>query len=70
MRSYAKKLIRKFDRNNDGIISFDELCQGLKTMNIYLTADERDSLMRKLDINQDGEISDTELFEALRAVNL
>jgi Ca2+-binding EF-hand superfamily protein len=26
MRSYAKKLIRRFDLNKDGIISFQELC--------------------------------------------
>jgi len=37
MRAYAKKLIRKFDKNSDGLISLNELTQGLKTMNIYLT---------------------------------
>lgn len=29
MKDYAKSLIRKFDRDNDGIITFQELCDGL-----------------------------------------
>ena len=62
MRSYARRLIRKFDRDNDGIISFQELCQGLKGLNIFLTSDERESLMQKLDTNRDGDISDKELY--------
>jgi Ca2+-binding EF-hand superfamily protein len=58
MRDYAKKLIRKFDKNSDGLISIAELTQGLKTMNIYLTQEERDALMQKLDLDLNGEISD------------
>jgi Ca2+-binding EF-hand superfamily protein len=58
MRDYAKKLIRKFDKNSDGLISIAELTQGLKTMNIYLTQEERDALMQKLDLDRNGEISD------------
>ena len=49
MRSYAKKLIRKFDQDNDGVITLKELYQGLKTLNIYLNAEEREALMQKLD---------------------
>ena len=51
MKEYAKTLIKKFDRNGDCIISFKELYEGLKTMNIYLTQKEREALMKKLDIN-------------------
>ena len=29
MKEYTKNLIRKFDRDNDGIITFQELCDGL-----------------------------------------
>ena len=58
MRDYANKLIRKFDKNSDGLISIAELAQGLKTMNIYLTQEERNALMQKLDLDRNGEISD------------
>jgi Ca2+-binding EF-hand superfamily protein len=69
LRAYSKKLIVKFDKNNDGIISFQELTDGLKKMQIFLSSDEKDALMHKLDINKDGDISDMELFQALSSVN-
>jgi Ca2+-binding EF-hand superfamily protein len=68
MREYAKKLIRKFDKNSDGLISVQELTQGLKTMDIFLTQEERDALMTKLDLDRNGEISDQELYQALSSV--
>jgi len=34
MRDYCKNLIRKFDRDNDGIITFKELTDGLSKMGI------------------------------------
>jgi len=51
MKGYAKQLMKKFDRNSDGIISFKELCDGLRTMGINLTQREREALMKKLDTN-------------------
>lgn len=51
LRGYAKSLIKRFDRNQDGQIQFKELCDGLKTMNIYLTTREKEALMKKLDTN-------------------
>jgi Ca2+-binding EF-hand superfamily protein len=30
MRDYSKALIKRFDNNNDGVITFQELCNGLK----------------------------------------
>ena len=68
MREYAKALIRKFDTNMDGIISFQELCDGLKSYDIILSLKDRIELMKKLDINKDGEISDYELHKALASV--
>ena len=37
LKGYAKALVKKFDRDQDGVIQFKELCDGLKTMNIFLT---------------------------------
>lgn len=37
MKEYARHLIRKFDNNSDGIINFQELCEGLSRMNIIVT---------------------------------
>jgi Ca2+-binding EF-hand superfamily protein len=61
MKDYAKTLIRKFDKDSDGIISFQELCDGIRNMNILLTQPEREALMKKIDINKDGSISAKEL---------
>ena len=65
MKDYAKTLIKKFDRDGDGIISFQELCDGIRNMNILLTGPEREALMKKIDINKDGSISNKELQDAL-----
>ena len=41
MREYVNSLIRKFQKDNNGIITFTELCEGLKRLNIFLTLKER-----------------------------
>lgn len=68
MRDYAKALIRRFDGNNDGVITFQELCDGLRTFDIDLPLKDRIALMRKLDVDKDGEITDVELTRALSSV--
>lgn len=37
MKEYARSLIRQFDNNSDGIINFQELCEGLSRMNILIS---------------------------------
>lgn len=46
MREYVKVLMRNFDYDNDGVITFNELCDGVKRMNVFLTLKERQALMR------------------------
>ncbi len=41
MREYVKVLFKKFDLNNDGLISLQELSDGLKRIQIYLSSRER-----------------------------
>jgi Ca2+-binding EF-hand superfamily protein len=41
VKDYARALIRKFDRDNDGIITFEELCDGLIKMNIKVSYAEQ-----------------------------
>lgn len=41
MKDYVRFLIKKFDFDNDGIITFNELCDGLRNLNIFLTLKER-----------------------------
>lgn len=69
MRDYCNALIRKFDYDQDGIITFKELCDGVKQLNIVLTLKERQSLMSMLDLNQDGELTSDELYQVLSKVD-
>jgi Ca2+-binding EF-hand superfamily protein len=69
LREYIKFLIRKFDGNSDGIISFEELSAGVKSLNIHLNLKEKLALMKKFDLNRDGEISAEELYKVLSKVD-
>ena len=70
MRDYAKALIKRFDNNNDGVITFQELCNGLRSFEIDLGLKERLGLMRKLDVDKDGSITEVELARALNSVEV
>jgi hypothetical protein len=37
MAEYVRDLIRKFDRNSDGLLSIGELTDGLTKIGIFLT---------------------------------
>jgi Ca2+-binding EF-hand superfamily protein len=37
MKDYARFLIKKLDRDSDGIITFNELCDGLTKMSINVS---------------------------------
>ena len=65
MREYAANLIRKFDRDSDGIITFQELCDGLGKLNIFVTQHDKKALMDRLDLDRDGRITETEIYKAL-----
>jgi Ca2+-binding EF-hand superfamily protein len=65
MKEYARHLIKKFDRDNDGIITFSELCDGLIKLNIMISQADKKALMERLDIDRDGKISETEIFRVL-----
>jgi calcium-binding protein CML len=70
MRDYSKQLIKKCDKNNDGIISFLELCDGLKSIGIYLNGSEREALMNRIDTNKDGYITDQEIYKVLSSIDV
>jgi Ca2+-binding EF-hand superfamily protein len=65
MKDYAKNLIRKLDRDNDGIITFQELCDGLSKLNISVSHSDKQALMNRLDIDRDGKITEYELIRVL-----
>jgi calcium-binding protein CML len=66
MKDYAKSLIRKFDRDNDGIITFTELCDGLSKMDLKVSMQEKQALMDRLDIDRDGRITEKEMYRVLQ----
>jgi len=55
MKEYIQTLVTRFDKNYDGHISFDELCAGLNSFQIFLNAQEKRALMNKLDLDKDGD---------------
>lgn len=57
MKEYVNVLMKKFDADGDGMITFDELCNGLRKLNMNLTLKERQALMKKLDLDANGELS-------------
>jgi len=65
MKDYAKNLIRKFDRDNDGIITFTELCDGLSKMGINVSQQDKQGLMERLDFDRDGKITEHEMLRVL-----
>ena len=65
MRDYARHLIRKFDKDSDGIITFQELCEGLAKLSIFISSQEKQALMECLDIDRDGQITEAEMFRVL-----
>jgi Ca2+-binding EF-hand superfamily protein len=46
-----------FDHNNDGLVSFLELVEGVKSLGITAKKTDMIDLMNKLDIDKDGFIS-------------
>jgi calmodulin len=68
MSEYVKDLVRKFDRNSDGLLSIQELTDGLSKIGIYLTSKETHALMTKLDLNRDGEVSGDEILKVLSSL--
>ena len=50
------------DLNKDGVITFDELKQGLSKMNVNLELDEVKELFQALDSNNDATIDYTEFL--------
>jgi len=67
LREYVDFLMRKFDRDNDGLVKYEELGQGLKGIEVKASDQELLSLMRLLDKDRDGGISKFELYNALDA---
>ena len=65
LREYVDALVSKFDIDGDGMISFDELTEGLKAIDIKISDKEKLALMRELDRDRDGAIAKPELYNAL-----
>ena len=65
LREYVDVLVSKFDVDGDGMISFDELAEGLKAIDVKISEKEKLALMRELDKDRDGGIAKHELYNAL-----
>ena len=66
LSDYCMDMIRKLDKNKDGMISFIELSEGLREFGIKIFKGEQAALMRRLDEDKDGLIAYEELYNALR----
>lgn len=67
LNEYCIELLVQLDRNNDGVIDFEEFTAGLRTLNIHVTNHEEHVLMRRFDHNKDGKISMEEFYNTLAA---
>ena len=65
LEDYAKDLMTKLDKNKDGFLSFEEFCDGLRSLGIIVTYQEEHTLMRRFDSNQDNRISLEEFITTL-----
>jgi Ca2+-binding EF-hand superfamily protein len=65
LKEYVDVLVSKFDVDGDGMISFDELAEGLKSIGVKISDKEKLALMRELDKDRDGGIAKHELYNAL-----
>lgn len=58
-------LIRKLDKNGNGVIEFEELAAGLKELGFNLSYQEIYTLMRYFDKDQNWKLDIRELFVGL-----
>ena len=58
-------LMRIFDLDNEGSISFLELVDGVKSLGIQAKKTDMIDLMNKMDVDKDGFISQIELYKGL-----
>ncbi len=54
-----------FDQDNDGLISFLELVDGVKSLGISAKKNDMIDLMNRIDVDRDGFVSQMELYKAL-----
>ena len=57
--------MRIFDHDNDGLISFLELVDGVKSLGISAKKNDMIDLMNRMDVDRDGFISQLELYRSL-----
>lgn len=57
--------MKRFDLNKDGYLTYVELTDGLREMDIKIFKGEQMALMRRVDDDRDGFISYDELLRAL-----
>ena len=64
-KAEVEAAFKKFDTNNDGAISFDEMRVGLKNTGILLTDQEIETIFAMADIDGDGEVNMGEFVQLL-----
>ena len=63
----VNRIIKIFDKNNDGKISFFEFVIGLSSFTYYEDEDEKLKMVFKIyDLNNDGYISNGEIFKTIQ----
>ena len=60
-----RKLVKEWDEDGDGLISFPEFIRALKTLNIFTTKKDALALFAMVDNDNSGQISYEELLQVI-----
>lgn len=63
-----RRVFQMFDRNGDGLITKQELCDSLENLGIYIPEAELAAMIEKIDVNGDGSVDADEFGTLYRSI--
>ena len=57
-------MFKRLDRNNDGVLQREELLEGFRNSNVFITKEDLERLVEQIDSNHNNAIDYTEFVTA------